>query len=279
VVLLNGARQTGKSTLVQEIARADYDAPYLTLDDATVLAAARSDSDGFVRSFDGLVVIDEVQHAPDLFRAIKVVVDKDRRPGRFLLTGSADVLLLPIMSESLVGRIEIITLWSFSQGELNGRKERFVDALFRNKLPSGPTPAQGAKRDLWKRIISGGYPEVTTRPSSRRRQAWFKSYITTILQRDMKQITWSKTLPTLHHFRMPSGREVDLVMEDASGRLVGVEVKAGSGVSNLDFKGLRAFADICKEKFHRGVLLHTGDEVVPFGPKQHAVPIESLWLW
>ena len=110
VVLINGARQTGKSTLAQYLAEGAHPARYLTFDDVTVLAAAQTDPDGFVRSLEGPVVIDEVQRVPELFRAIKAAVDQDRRPGRFLLTGSANVLLLPTLSESLAGRMEVLTL-------------------------------------------------------------------------------------------------------------------------------------------------------------------------
>ena len=97
------------------------------MDDATVLAAAQADPTGFIVGLEGPVVLDEVQRVPELFLAIKAAVDRDRRPGQFLLTGSADVLLLPRLSEFLVGRMEIITLWPFSLGELDGVVEGFVD--------------------------------------------------------------------------------------------------------------------------------------------------------
>ena len=106
VVFLNGARQTGKTTLVHSIVHALGGATYVTLDDAAVT----HDPTGFIGRLDGPVVLDEVQKAPDLFPAIKVSVDRDRRPGRFLLTGSADVMMLPTVSESLAGRMEILTL-------------------------------------------------------------------------------------------------------------------------------------------------------------------------
>jgi predicted AAA+ superfamily ATPase len=109
VVLLNGARQTGKSTLAQEFARASS-APYVTLDDATQMAAAAADPQGFLAGLGTRAVVDEVQKVPGLFPAIKMSVDRDRRPGRYLLTGSANVLLLPRISESLAGRMELITL-------------------------------------------------------------------------------------------------------------------------------------------------------------------------
>jgi predicted AAA+ superfamily ATPase len=102
----------------------------MTLDDAVLLAAAREDPAGFLAGIDGAVVIDEVQRVPDLFLAIKAEVDRHRKPGRFLLTGSANVLLIPHLAESLAGRMEILTLWPFSQGELAGAPEAFIDAVF-----------------------------------------------------------------------------------------------------------------------------------------------------
>src|SRR6476661_2328743 len=116
VVLLNGARQVGKSTLVQSLTGTDR-AQYFTLDDATVLAAVTRDPAGFLAGLAGPVILDEVQRAPELFLALKAAVDRDRRPGRFLLTGSANVYVLPRVSESLAGRMEILTLWPLSQGE------------------------------------------------------------------------------------------------------------------------------------------------------------------
>ena len=113
VILLNGARQTGKSTLVKTIIEHSHPARYITLDDATVLAAVKEDPTGFVLGLEGPVVIDEVQRAPELFPAIKAAVDRDRKPGSFLLTGSANVLLLPKLSESLAGRYEIYTVGLF----------------------------------------------------------------------------------------------------------------------------------------------------------------------
>lgn len=358
VVLLGGARQVGKSTLAQRLAAEGFGgadaARYLTLDDATVLAAAQADPDAFVRSLGGPAVIDEVQRAPGLFRAVKAVVDEDRRPGRLLLTGSADVLLLPSVSESLAGRMEALTLWPFSQGELEGSREGFVDALFADELPDAVGGDAVGPADLWGRVVRGGYPEALARASAKRRARWYESYVTTILQRDVrdlanvegltqmprllqllaartgalmnyseasrsagipnttlkrylalleatflvrelpawaanlskrlvkspkglvtdtglaaelvgareegggpaeaargglvetfvameleKQRAWASRRVTLHHFRTGSGREVDVVVEDAAGALVGVEVKAASSVGGGDFGGLR----------------------------------------
>ena len=108
VVLLHGARQTGKTTLVRAVAE-EAGARYVTLDDLTMLAAARGDPAGFIEGFAPPLVLDEVQRSPELLLAIKAAVDRQRTPGRFLLTGSANVLLLPRVAESLAGRMEIVT--------------------------------------------------------------------------------------------------------------------------------------------------------------------------
>src|SRR6266545_8348102 len=132
VILVNGARQTGKSTLAQQIAE-ELGGRYFTLDDPTVLGAARSDPAGLARGATGLTVIDEVQKAPELFPAIKLEVDRDRRPGRFLLTGSANVFLLPRLSESLAGRMEIVPLLPLSVDEIENRKATFPDLIFSSR--------------------------------------------------------------------------------------------------------------------------------------------------
>ncbi|CAN0473624.1 unnamed protein product, partial [Phaeothamnion confervicola] len=127
ILFLAGGRQTGKSTLAQTLIGVGQQ---VTLDSAATLSAARQDPEGFLEGFSGLTLIDEVQRAPELFLAIKQVVDKARRPGRFLLTGSANPLLLPQVADSLAGRMEIATLYGFTQGEASGHTDKFVDKLF-----------------------------------------------------------------------------------------------------------------------------------------------------
>ena len=391
VVLLVGARQTGKSTLVQELATSTHPARYLTFDDAAVLAAARSDPSGFLAGLEGAVVLDEVQRAPELLLALKVAVDRNRQPGRFLLTGSANVLLLPRLAETLVGRMEVLTLWPLSQGEIEDHVEGFLDAVFARSLP----PLAGRPEEwatLLDRLLRGGYPEVLSRETEERRAAWFGSYVTTLLQRDVrdlsnieglttvprllsllaaratallnfselsrsiampqstlkrylallemtfllqplppwssnrskrlvkapklmlndtgllasllslsrdrlltdrsligpllenfvvmelrKQFAWSRVKPQLFHFRTQTGQEVDIVLEDGAGRIVGVEVKAGATVGPQDFKGLHALAEVSDKRFHRGVVFYTGMEPLPFGPRLHALPLQALW--
>jgi predicted AAA+ superfamily ATPase len=184
VILIHGARQCGKSTIARAAAP---DAGYITLDDAAALAALTADPHGYLASISGQIVIDEVQRAPALFPAIKLEVDRRRTPGRFLLTGSANVLLVPRISESLAGRMEIITLRPFSQGEIEGRVETFIDRVFAEKW-SSPAPVSARGTALVDRVIRGGFPEVVARESAERRGAWFAAYITSILERDVRDL-------------------------------------------------------------------------------------------
>jgi predicted AAA+ superfamily ATPase len=188
VVLLAGARQTGKSTLVQQIARENGRTRYVTFDDSTLLAAAASDPQGFVDGLEGQVVLDEVQRVPGLMLAIKKAVDRHRQPGRFLLTGSANVMALPKVADTLVGRMEVLTLWPLSQVELERTQGSFVDALFAEKLQPGPMQPL-SKQELMHRIIRGGYPEVMKRDHPRRRTAWFQSYLDLILRREVRDLS------------------------------------------------------------------------------------------
>jgi uncharacterized protein len=196
VVLLHGPRQCGKSTLVKHVAQDGHPSRYLTLDDAAVLSAVSNDPAGFLAGLDGPIAIDEVQRAPALFVAIKAAVDRDRQPGRYLLTGSANVLLVPRLAESLAGRMEILTLWPFSQGELAHRREVFLEAVFAKKLPdliaTDLPPAQ-----LYTMLLAGGYPPVLQRSTLERRHAWFGSYITTILERDVRDLANVEALRSL----------------------------------------------------------------------------------
>lgn len=196
VVFLQGARQTGKSTLVKSMVQADRKRRYMTLDDAATLAAAQSDPQGFIAGVDAPVVIDEVQRAPGLSLAIKASVDADRKPGRFLLTGSANPMLLPNLSESLAGRIELHTLWPLSQGELAGHAEHFIDAIFAARFT--PPDVKGESfSSLIGRLMKGGYPEMLTRVTDDRRRAWVGSYLNTILQRNVRDISNIRDLSEL----------------------------------------------------------------------------------
>lgn len=391
MVLLHGARQVGKSTLALSLASGPHPARYITLDDAAELATAHADPIAFIGRLSVPVVLDEIQRAPELLLSIKREVDRHRRPGRFLLTGSANVLFLPRLADTLAGRMEIHTLWPLSQGEVEGVREGFVDAVFSDTRPTIAEDGEPWPR-LLDRILRGGYPEVVREEAPARRQAWFGSYISTILQREVReisniealtamprllallaarsgsllnisdlsrssgiplttlkrylallettfltqilpawaanlgkrlakapkvlltdtglmtyllgiaperlaleptfrgplletfvateirrQITWSQTRPSMLHFRTSAGHEVDLVLEARGGRLVGIEVKATESPTPDDFRGLRLLAEATRKRFHRGILLYTGAEVLPFGPNLYAVPASALW--
>ena len=387
VVMLIGPRQCGKTTLVRQFV--DKEREYVTLDDDTVLEAARNDPTGFVRGFD-LVTIDEVQRAPELLRAIKRSVDSDRRAGRFLLTGSANILTLPQVSESLAGRMEIINLMPISRAEILGKEPTFLKMAFNGKLVKPGPEIVG--NQLVHSVLVGGYPEMLRREDSRRRQAWARDYVKAIVQRDvrdiaevekldqlprllqalahqsgqltnftqiggqigmddkttrkyigileqlflvhrvspwfrnelkrliktpklhfvdsgllaallamtaeqiaknrstfgavletfvfaevMKQTTWSNARYTLHHYRDKDQDEVDLIVEDAQGELVGIEVKASATVHASDFKGMRKLLDNCGDDLKLGLVLYDGTKVVPFGDRLFAAPMSCLW--
>lgn len=392
VVLVEGPRQAGKSVLVRELVGATHPASYVTLDEALVRAAAHEDPQGFVFALPDPVIIDEVQRAPEIFLPIKLSVDEDRRPGRFTLTGSANVLLLPRLSESLAGRMRIVTLWPLSQGEIDGTRERFLDAVFADE----PLPRfEGAETRLGfaERIVRGGFPEAVALPAgAAARDGWMRGYTTTLLERDVRELAaigervalprllrllaarsgtllntsdlaratgiaratldrylalftqtftvrfvpaWAGDVARrlmkspkvlfvdsglaahlvgldaarllgdpdrlgpmletfvggellkhvaadderleLMHYRDSQGNEVDWVLEDSRGRLVGIEVKATSAPSSRDFKGLRSFAARVGERFHRGIVLHTGTTAAPMGEGLWALPVDALW--
>jgi predicted AAA+ superfamily ATPase len=389
VVLLNGARQTGKSTLVQSLI-GDSGANYLTFDDSTVTAAAAADPQGFLDRFSGPIILDEIQRVPQLFNAIKLSVDRNRIPGRFMLTGSANVLLLPNLSQSLAGRMEILTLWPFSQGEIAGRRESFLDQLFDKQAVF--TNVVCDRQDLSKKMCTGGYPEVVQRQDPQRQQAWFGSYITTILQRDvrdishiesltamprllsllatraasllnfaeisrssgltqtttkrymallqmlflihllpawsgnpskrlvkspklnlcdsgllcfltgldaahldnesqrygailenfvvvelLKQSTWCKTRMGLFHYRSQTGQEIDIILENSSGKIAAVEIKSAASVTAKDFIPMRQLAQDVGDRFVRGVVLYVGKQTVPFADNLTALPVSAIW--
>lgn len=390
VIMINGARQTGKSTLAKSLLNEKQINRYVTLDDSTTLAAAKHDPEGFLSGLGDSVAIDEIQRAPELFLAIKADVDRNRAPGRYLLTGSANVLLLPRLSESLAGRMEIFTLLPFSQGEFSGNRECFIDMIFSGSLPVFTCPDYSEK-NLIEIALKGGYPEAAARSTESRRRAWFASYITTILQRDVrdlaniegltsmphllstlatratallnyselsrtaglpqstlkrymtlfetiflieqlpawhsnlgkrlvkasklvlndsgllaslleinldrlvnsrlfgalienfvimelkKQIAWSIIKPAMMHYRTQTGQEVDLVLEDRGGRVVGIEIKSAKTVVGHDFNGLASLAEASGENFIRGIVLYDGREQVSFGENLVAMPVSALW--
>ena len=387
VVIVIGPRQCGKTTLVRDLITGSRE--FLTMDDDTVLASARSDPTGLVRGLDKST-IDEVQRAPDLLRAIKRSVDEDRRAGRFLLTGSANLLTVPQISESLAGRMEMVNLLPLSRAEIFAHKPTFLKAAFQGKLGKSGETLIG--EDLVEAVLIGGYPKMLRRKLPERRQAWARDYIRAIVQRDvrdiaevekldqmprllqvlahhsgqltnftqmggqvgfddkttrkyvgvleqlflvrrvqpwfrnqlkrlgktpklyfldsgllatllgvtagqvakdraifgrlletfvyseiLKQISWINNSCTLHHYRDKDQDEVDIVVEDGSGALVGIKVKASATVNSSDFKGLRKLVDACGDDLKLGLVLYDGEKSVPFGNRLFAAPMSCLW--
>lgn len=386
VVLIVGPRQSGKTTLAKKMANEGME--YYTLDNATTLDAARQDPVGFVRGMDRAIV-DEIQRAPELLLAIKESVDTDQRPGRFLLTGSANLMMLPRVADSLAGRIEVVRLLPLAQSEIRTASASFLRDAFQNEAKAGELVVGD---DLMAAVLAGGYPEALGRKTLSRRQDWYADYIQAIVQRDvrdvaqieqiaqmprllrilaehsgqlvnysgigaaigMNHITTQKYVgifenlflartvqpwfsnklkrltktPKIHfldsgllaslrdlsldrlrddrgqfgalletfvfgeilklagggqthfefsHFRDKQQNEVDIVIEDQRGRIVGIEIKAAASVSNSDFSGLRILAEASGERFVSGIVLYDYNKVIPFGERLSAVPISALW--
>jgi uncharacterized protein len=223
VVLIVGPRRAGKTTLVRKMATAGR--TYITLDDQTVLEAARSDPAGFIRGLDK-AIIDEVQRAPDLLLAIKKTVDEDYRPGRFLLTGSANVLTLPRVADSLAGRMETIQMLPLARAEILSRAPRFLERLFEGKLRSRRDAIVGDA--LVRLVLLGGFPEAIGRASERRRQDWARAYLTSILTRDLRDIADVEKLTELPKFvRLLAEHSGQLVNHSQLGAGIGVSHKTG----------------------------------------------------
>jgi len=391
VVLLSGPRQAGKTTLVRQLAGTER--RYLTLDDEVTRLAAQEDPVGLIRSLDS-AVIDEVQRAPNLLLAIKKAVDEDRRPGRFLLTGSANLMALPSIADSLAGRMETLVLLPLAQSEIASQPESartWLDTLFADGLLAAIQPAVGEA--LVNKVIRGGYPEALSRDDNRRRKTWAKQYIDSLIQRDIKdiasidkldhvlrllralaqtagqlcnysqlggqigidhktaskyiaifeqmylmqrvqpwsgnrlsrlvktpklqfldsgllgvllnfsdplrqrnlfgqllesfvfaelrkQITWAEGDYALFYYRDKDQYEVDFVVENSAGDLIGIEVKASASVSISDLAGLKRLVSVAPQHFKAGIILYDGTETLPLGRINDrplwALPIATL---
>lgn len=196
IVVVQGARQVGKSTLASQVVTL-RGGRLVTLDDEVTRTAAELDPAGFVRQFpDGLLAIDEVQRVPALILALKMAVDADPRPGRFLLTGSANLLRLPAMQDSLAGRAEDVELFGFSQGELEGHRETFIDRMFAGDSVAGHR-SELTRVDYLERAYAGGYPEALARARGRRRAGWYDNYVRRITERDAHDVSALRRLEDL----------------------------------------------------------------------------------
>jgi predicted AAA+ superfamily ATPase len=194
VVLIHGPRQSGKTTLARHVGQ-EKGFAYYSFDDVGVRSAAQDDPAGFVAGLPERVILDEVQRLPELFSTIKLAVDRDRRPGRFILTGSANILMIPKVSDSLAGRMEIIRLHPLSRCERLGRRSGFIADLF-----AGADMMHQAERlgdGIAEIVAAGGYPDALSRTNERRRTDWYREYVETIAQRDIKDLARIREIEVL----------------------------------------------------------------------------------
>jgi len=185
VVLIHGPRQCGKSTLAKQFAE-DGNRRYISFDNPRILAEAKADPLAFLETYDEPLIIDEVQRVPEIFLPLKLKVDEDRQPGRYLLTGSANIFLLPKVADSLAGRMAIVDLLPFSQAEIEGANQNFIEQIFEGNVPK--KAALTSEEDLQARIVKGGFPEPASRGSAGARERWFTDYLRSMLERDVRDI-------------------------------------------------------------------------------------------
>lgn len=223
-VCLLGARQTGKSTLARMIAEHEHPAQYLTLDDDATRRAALEDPTGFIAGISGPAVIDEVQRAPDVMLAIKERLDTNNQRGQFLLAGSANILTLPTIADALPGRVDYLRLWPFSQGELAGTRETFIDRVLTGQTPHIEDAPVGAGAYA-AQIAKGGFPDVQDR-SARGRARFFDGYVASILGRDLHDVAKVRDAGLVERLlRLLATRSANLVSSRAIAGELGVDHK------------------------------------------------------
>ena len=194
IVLLMGGRQTGKTTLMKEIAQ-ERGMDYISLDDIRYLNGARADPIGFLEQFKRPLIIDEIQRAPELALSIKQKVDEGRTSGMFALTGSSNPLVAPKLSDSLAGRMFILQLWPLSQAEIRGNQPHFLNLLFDREWVPGIYTRWG-REEMIQSLLVGGYPSVHTLIPSMQEE-WFNSLLRTLLERDIQDLAHIRKLEEL----------------------------------------------------------------------------------
>ena len=195
VVLIHGPRQCGKTTLARLVGD-EVGFSYLSFDDDVQRASAQADPVGYVAELPNRVILDEVQRVPEMFTSLKAAVDARREPGRFILTGSANVLLVPKLADSLAGRMDLLRLHPLTQVELAGEDSHFLSRLF-TKGFKADVSGRRMGQDLAERVAAGGYPAALVRATARRRAAWYRDYIDTLVQRDVRDLARISALDAL----------------------------------------------------------------------------------
>lgn len=194
VVLIHGPRQSGKTTLARSVGESrGY--RYVSFDDDAARIAAKADPIGFVARLPARSILDEVQRVPEIFTSLKAAIDARRTPGRFMLTGSANVLLVPTLADSLAGRMGILRLHPLAQCEIEDRRPRFLDNLLRGRFRT--TLSESLGHDLARRVVEGGYPAALARRTPARRRAWYRDYLEVQIQRDVRDLSRVRSLDTL----------------------------------------------------------------------------------
>jgi predicted AAA+ superfamily ATPase len=235
-VLVNGPRQSGKTTLVRQLAGEGM--AYFTLDNPTTLASAATDPVGFVRGIDR-AVIDEIQRAPQLMLALKMAIDEDRRPGRFLLTGSANILALPQIADSLAGRMETHALLPLSHAEIQARPNDFLQRAQEQRWP-----VRLPRTPLVDLVLSGGYPEMRSRSTLARRQAWARAYIAHLVERDVQDIA-----------RIEQLRQVPILLSALAGQCAQLlNLAQLGGQLGMDARTVERYIGILERLFLVGLL-------------------------
>jgi hypothetical protein len=390
VMLIVGPRQCGKTTLSKTIGH-HLEMGYISCDNIATLASIQFDPVGFLNNQAKPLIIDEAQRVPEIFLPIKVDVDENRYPGRYLLTGSANPLLVPNLGDGLTGRMGVCHMWPLSQGEIRGVKENFLKILLSKESWHSEYPLL-TQHEIIEMLMKGGFPNVVLAKSAEERREWCNDYLFNALQKDIndlskiehfsqmpsllygianrigsplninsltdliraseatvrryiellkslfllyplpswsrnidkklskaskiyfsdtalllqsmdfdeerllklpnvlgqvfenfvvmelvKQATWSSESLKLYHYRTHDQKEVDVVLEAPSGKVIGIEIKLSSIVRKDDLKGLMSLKEYCGDDFHKGIIFYTGDKTLPFGDAFTALPITALW--